>query len=137
MEGSRLHVSPRDAMSSLGARPRCEQVGELVGPPVRIFVRRPAMVNNPRPSALRRFLDGQSSAGLMLMGAAALALVIANSSLGHSYQELLHAKVGPLSVSHWINDGLMAFFRSEEHTSELQSLMRISYSVFCLKKKKK
>src|SRR3546814_8972410 len=28
------------------------------------------------------------------------------------------------------------FFRSEEHTSELQSLMRISYAVFCLKKKK-
>src|SRR3546814_1813141 len=38
---------------------------------------------------------------------------------------------------------LMAFaastviWRSEEHTSELQSLMRISYAVFCLKKKKK
>src|SRR3546814_1639418 len=29
-----------------------------------------------------------------------------------------------------------ADFRSEEHTSELQSLMRISYAVFCLKKKK-
>src|SRR3546814_7855341 len=29
-----------------------------------------------------------------------------------------------------------AKFRSEEHTSELQSLMRISYAVFCLKKKK-
>src|SRR3546814_10295457 len=29
-----------------------------------------------------------------------------------------------------------ARFRSEEHTSELQSLMRISYAVFCLKKKK-
>src|SRR3546814_9695648 len=28
-----------------------------------------------------------------------------------------------------------AFYRSEEHTSELQSLMRISYAVFCLKKK--
>src|SRR3546814_5621561 len=28
------------------------------------------------------------------------------------------------------------FWRSEEHTSELQSLMRISYAVFCLKKKK-
>src|SRR3546814_3009319 len=28
-------------------------------------------------------------------------------------------------------------FRSEEHTSELQSLMRISYAVFCLKKKQK
>src|SRR3546814_4221164 len=31
---------------------------------------------------------------------------------------------------------LRLFFRSEEHTSELQSLMRISYAVFCLKKKK-
>src|SRR3546814_2070717 len=31
----------------------------------------------------------------------------------------------------------LAFFRSEEHTSELQSLMRISYAVFCLKKKTK
>src|SRR3546814_9551087 len=29
-----------------------------------------------------------------------------------------------------------SFFRSEEHTSELQSLMRSSYAVFCLKKKK-
>src|SRR3546814_9398108 len=28
------------------------------------------------------------------------------------------------------------YYRSEEHTSELQSLMRISYAVFCLKKKK-
>src|SRR3546814_1079031 len=33
---------------------------------------------------------------------------------------------------HWVVNG-----RSEEHTSELQSLMRISYAVFCLKKKKK
>src|SRR3546814_7809990 len=41
------------------------------------------------------------------------------------------------------NNGVSAFFgiapgmRSEEHTSELQSLMRISYAVFCLKKKNK
>src|SRR3546814_4392415 len=32
--------------------------------------------------------------------------------------------------------GAARIFRSEEHTSELQSLMRISYAVFCLKKKK-
>src|SRR3546814_7973931 len=32
---------------------------------------------------------------------------------------------------------VIALRRSEEHTSELQSLMRISYAVFCLKKKKK
>src|SRR3546814_4597510 len=32
--------------------------------------------------------------------------------------------------------GVQSLCRSEEHTSELQSLMRISYAVFCLKKKK-
>src|SRR3546814_4299344 len=35
-----------------------------------------------------------------------------------------------------VSDELQAGIRSEEHTSELQSLMRISYAVFCLKKKK-
>src|SRR3546814_1075238 len=33
-------------------------------------------------------------------------------------------------------EAMTAEIRSEEHTSELQSLMRISYAVFCLKKKK-
>src|SRR3546814_6120991 len=42
----------------------------------------------------------------------------------------------PLSAA--LGDGFerWAVDRSEEHTSELQSLMRISYAVFCLKKKK-
>src|SRR3546814_7148299 len=35
-----------------------------------------------------------------------------------------------------ITRGILEVLRSEEHTSELQSLMRISYAVFCLKKKK-
>src|SRR3546814_2957561 len=42
-------------------------------------------------------------------------------------------------VSDWVwetDRHLVLTFRSEEHTSELQSLMRISYAVFCLKKKK-
>jgi NhaA family Na+:H+ antiporter len=64
----------------------------------------------PRPSALRRFLEGQSSAGLVLMGAAALALVIANTPLFGAYEAVLHTYLGPLSVEHWINDGLMAVF---------------------------
>src|SRR3546814_6289949 len=42
-----------------------------------------------------------------------------------------------LSASFLIGGGIVAENRSEEHTSELQSLMRISYAVFCLKKKKK
>src|SRR3546814_2559390 len=36
-----------------------------------------------------------------------------------------------------LGDGRARYERSEEHTSELQSLMRISYAVFCLKKKNK
>src|SRR3546814_3193146 len=39
----------------------------------------------------------------------------------------------PTTVIRQLNDRIE---RSEEHTSELQSLMRISYAVFCLKKKK-
>jgi len=64
----------------------------------------------PARSALRRFLDNQSSAGLVLMGAAALALIIANSPLQPLYDATLRSYVGPLSVGHWINDGLMAIF---------------------------
>nr|WP_314075082.1 Na+/H+ antiporter NhaA [uncultured Roseococcus sp.] len=69
-----------------------------------------AQPHHTKPTALRRFLDNQSSAGLVLMGMAALALIIANSPLGPGYGALLHAYVGPLSVGHWINDGLMAIF---------------------------
>src|SRR3546814_6427733 len=36
----------------------------------------------------------------------------------------------------WRRSGDARYKRSEEHTSELQSLMRISYAVYCLKKKK-
>src|SRR3546814_2497077 len=35
-----------------------------------------------------------------------------------------------------VKPSVETIYRSEEHTSELQSLMRISYAVFCLKKKK-
>src|SRR3546814_5816973 len=42
----------------------------------------------------------------------------------------------PLTVVSDCIRGMLCAARSEEHTSELQSLMRISYAVFCLKKKK-
>src|SRR3546814_1487412 len=57
------------------------------------------------------------------------------------YQEPDDLKGNPIGVG--TADGAEVGFaqtilsRSEEHTSELQSLMRISYAVFCLKKKKK
>ncbi|TIT21028.1 MAG: Na+/H+ antiporter NhaA [Mesorhizobium sp.] len=61
-------------------------------------------------SMLREFLDSEAAGGLILMAAAALALIVANSPLGEAYFSALHAYLGPLSVSHWINDGLMAVF---------------------------
>src|SRR3546814_10864234 len=45
--------------------------------------------------------------------------------------------MGAYSPARVLTPALEAQVRSEEHTSELQSLMRISYAVFCLKKKKK
>ncbi|MGV3490433.1 MAG: Na+/H+ antiporter NhaA [Devosia sp.] len=61
-------------------------------------------------SLIRRFLDNSSSGGIVLMGAAALALIVANSPLAAAYDEVLQAYVGGLSVLHWINDALMALF---------------------------
>ncbi|WP_294095791.1 Na+/H+ antiporter NhaA [Sphingomonas sp.] len=59
---------------------------------------------------MRHFLHNEAAGGILLMGAAALAMIVANSPLSESYFHTLHAKVGPLSLAHWINDGLMALF---------------------------
>jgi NhaA family Na+:H+ antiporter len=80
-------------------------------------------MTNPIPrrgarSALRNFLSSEATGGVLLMVAAALALVIANSPLAHGYHDLLHAplgpeltpKLGPMTAHLWINDGLMAIF---------------------------
>src|SRR3546814_8588296 len=46
------------------------------------------------------------------------------------------SKMTEAEMCSWCADRV-PYFRSEEHTSELQSLMRISYAVFCLKKNTK
>src|SRR3546814_8618576 len=57
-------------------------------------------------------------------------LVINHTSDQHRwFQRARHARPGSPWRDYYV-------WRSEEHTSELQSLMRISYAVFCLKKKK-
>ncbi|WP_395670376.1 Na+/H+ antiporter NhaA [Phenylobacterium sp.] len=61
-------------------------------------------------SAMREFLRGEAASGILLMAAAAAGLLIANSPLAAGYFGLLERHVGPLSVLHWINDGLMAVF---------------------------
>ncbi|MGU3467267.1 Na+/H+ antiporter NhaA [Methylobacterium sp. C33D] len=61
-------------------------------------------------SSLRDLLTSAAGGGLVLMASAALALAIANSPLADTYFAALKAHLGPLSVLHWINDGLMAVF---------------------------
>src|SRR3546814_3713359 len=56
---------------------------------------------------------------------------IASGDYGISRPLFIYIKNAHRGVIPGLNE-----FRSEEHTSELQSLMRISYAVFCLKKKK-
>src|SRR3546814_3704324 len=58
---------------------------------------------------------------------------IENRLPGAPGSALNHDTIGIIARA---SDGHVAAARSEEHTSELQSLMRISYAVFCLKKKK-
>src|SRR3546814_8075332 len=72
-----------------------------------------------------------------------------DAEVGFADQMSARGPVASLRTRPWRREGTKARFlrseflqastksRSEEHTSELQSLMRISYAVFCLKKKKK
>ena len=69
-------------------------------------------------SALRKFLNSEAAGGILLMVAAALAMIVANSPLYDIYHHFLHelkgpvlsAKIGPMTPHLWINDGLMAIF---------------------------
>ena len=60
--------------------------------------------------AVRGHLSGEAGPGVVLMLAAVAALAVANSPLEHSYSHALHATIGPMSLLHWINDGLMTIF---------------------------
>src|SRR3546814_4202120 len=61
-------------------------------------------------------------------------------SAAFELRDVWSKRVSTSALNRWFEDALTANpppapGRSEEHTSELQSLMRISYAVFCLKKK--
>ena len=67
-------------------------------------------MSRPPPSALRTLLTSEAGSGVILISAALLALILANSPLASAYFDVLEAHLGPLSVLHWINDALMAIF---------------------------
>lgn len=61
-------------------------------------------------NTLHKFIHHEAAGGFILVFFTVLAMLIANSSLNHTYFSGLTAYIGPLSVLHWINDGLMAIF---------------------------
>ena len=73
------------------------------------------MTRTVRPPALPA---DEAAGGIVLIAAAALAMIAANSPLADAYFHLLHVetgpvlapKLGPMTVHLWINDGLMAMF---------------------------
>src|SRR3546814_6561555 len=81
---------------------------------------------------LLRQIDART--GLSRMAAGALTDRRAAGRVHHRLRDVLAQRLYGLCCGY---EDLNDHDRSEEHTSELQSLMRISYAVFCLKKKKK
>ncbi len=71
-----------------------------------------------RLSTLRQFLADEAAGGILLIAAAVLAMMLANSRLAGEYFHLLHSAtgpvlapaIGPMTPHLWINDGLMALF---------------------------
>jgi len=69
-------------------------------------------------SVLRDFLANEAMGGILLIAAAALAMIAANSPLANAYFDVLHRQTGPvlapaigaMTVHLWINDALMAIF---------------------------
>src|SRR3546814_10878833 len=86
------------------------------------------------PMVTDRGLPASDAAGILIV--AAIAGVFGRIGAGWLLDRVQKPQIGILwYVTGTVGMGLSII--SEEHTSELQSLMRISYAVFCLKKKNK
>src|SRR3546814_7169339 len=89
-----------------------------IGQQLRVYARPAWRARNPYPGMLADALVAQG---------------VPVSELSYSWHPVPGEKKAILFF-HWPDEFFFARNRSEEHTSELQSLMRTSYAVFCLKK---
>jgi NhaA family Na+:H+ antiporter len=63
-----------------------------------------------RTSLFLAFFHSEKAGGLLLILCTVLSLFLANSSWSEAYQQIWHANLNGHSITHWINDGLMAIF---------------------------
>ena len=68
------------------------------------------LVPSPVREALRNFIQIEAAGGILLMASAVAALLVANSPFADGYFAAKASYIGPLTLSYWINDGLMALF---------------------------
>ncbi len=86
----------------------------------------------------KNFFQSSQSSGIILLFCVFVSLMVANSSLGPSFQNILDSQVGAYTVSVWINDGLMAIFfllvgleiKREIVEGELSSFKNASLPIF-------
>ena len=92
-----------------------------------------------KPSKLfKEFFESEKSGGIILVICTLLSLLLANSSMSESYQNLWHINMGGHSLVHWINDGLMTIFflliglelEREIYSGELSNLKKASLPIF-------
>ena len=60
--------------------------------------------------SFKEFVENERAGAYVLIVCTIISLIIANTAFGPSYIEFFRSYAGPLSVEHWINDGLMAIF---------------------------
>src|SRR3546814_1772167 len=106
-------------MPAMPLRPAIEEILTTEPPPESAMIGTPCFIPRNVPSTFTAMIRRKSSSDIEKVSVtievpAQLTMIV--------------------SLSSWTIAGASA--RSEEHTSELQSLMRISYAVFCLKQKK-
>src|SRR3546814_9115546 len=110
---------PVDSLTSLPPAAAGERVG-------RVYLR---FTVADRPGVLAELTAAMRDAGVSIESL----IQRGNTENGGVYLVMVTHEVPERAVT----DALARLHRSEEHTSELQSLMRISYAVFCLKKNTK
>jgi len=58
----------------------------------------------------KNFFENEKAGGIVLIIATIISLLVANSSLGHSYISFWEIHIGGHSIEHYVNDGLMTIF---------------------------
>lgn len=96
-----------------------------------------APISERLTQAFKDFFQTEKAGSVVLIVCTALSLILANFALGEPYAGFWHGFLGPLTVEHWINDGLMAIFflliglelKRELYVGELSSIKRASLPI--------